>query len=94
LFSLVVIGTRGNSSLKKMTMGLVIAVTLLSPYVVAETPKPTCEEEPSRRDCVKVEDPNASPPKQTVNQNKPERLPVAKPAPAPYSGVKSGGAGH
>jgi len=49
---------------------------------VAHTP-PTCNEEPTRRDCVKVEDPDATPPKHTVNQNKkkPVQLPVVKPRP-------------
>ena len=50
---------------------------------VADITPPTCDEEPTRRNCVKVEDPNATPPRHTVNQNKkkPVQLPLVKPRP-------------
>lgn len=50
--------------------------------VVADITPPTCEERPTRRDCVKVEDPNATPPKHTIKQNKPQQ-PIVKPKPRP-----------
>jgi hypothetical protein len=60
---------------------MVLLLGLLSFEVVADPP--TCEERPTRRDCVKVEDPDATPPRHTVNNNKkkPVQLPVAKPRP-------------
>jgi hypothetical protein len=62
---------------------IVLLLGLLSFEVVADPP--TCEERPTRRDCVKVEDPDAVPPRHTVNQNKkkPVQLPVVKPRPKP-----------
>jgi len=62
-------------------------ITLLLAFVsfqaMADIKRPTCDEEPTRRDCVKVEDPDAVPPRHTVNQNKkkPVQAPVAKPRP-------------
>ena len=39
-------------------------------------------EEPERRDCVKVEDPDAEPPKPSVNRKPKPHHPIARPLPA------------
>jgi len=68
-----------------MKYGLLITMFLagISFQAMADIKKPTCDEEPTRRDCVKVEDPDAVTPRHTVDQNKkkPVQLPVAKPRP-------------
>ncbi len=68
-----------------MKYGLLITMFLVfvSFQAMADIKKPTCDEEPTRRDCVKVEDPDAVPPRHTVDQNKkkPVQLPVVKPRP-------------
>jgi len=62
---------------------IVIFLSLATSKAMADIERPTCDEESSRRDCIKVEDPNATPPRHTVNQNKkkPVQLPVVKPRP-------------
>ena len=60
---------------------LVISLGLTTFLSVANSSPPTCEEEPTRRDCIKVEDPNATPPKQTVNKKDKQLKPKPKPRP-------------
>jgi len=44
--------------------------------------KPTCDEKPTLRDCVKVEDPNASAPAPSIYRQKKPQHPIAGPMPA------------
>ena len=62
---------------------VVILLGLATLEAKADITPPTCDEEPTRRDCVKVEDPDATPPRHTVDQNKikPVQLPGVKPRP-------------
>ena len=60
---------------------LVISLGLTAFLSVANSAPPTCEEEPTRRDCIKVEDPNATPPKHTVNKKDKQLKPKPKPRP-------------
>ena len=46
------------------------------------TSRPTCVEKPEQRDCVKVEDPDATSPKPSVYRQKKPTHPIAKPRPA------------
>lgn len=56
----------------------------LSSVAFASGSKPSCEEAPERRDCIKVEDPDARPPKQTVNRkHKPPGAAPVQPLPRP-----------
>ena len=48
----------------------------------ADESKPTCTEEPLRRDCVKVEDPDAAPPKPSVHRRPKPQHPIARPMPS------------
>jgi hypothetical protein len=69
-----------------MKYGLLITMFLagISFQAMADIKKPTCDEEPTRRDCVKVEDSDAE---STVinnnynNKKKPVQRPVTKPRP-------------
>lgn len=47
----------------------------------ADISPPSCKDEPERRDCVKVEDPDAKPPKHIIKKKKPQQVPVVKPRP-------------
>ena len=69
----------------------IVVLSLTAGIALAASPKPTCDEAPERRDCIKVEDPNAVPPKPTVNRNKPTH-PIARPLPA-TGGQGNAGAG-
>ena len=73
---------------------LCLAIAMLPATLLAKSPKPTCEEEPTRRDCIKVEDPHATPSKQTVNGKKPVQLPVVRPMPAAGQGAAGGAKGR
>jgi len=44
--------------------------------------RPTCDEKPELRDCVKVEDPNASAPAPSVYRQQKPTHPIARPLPA------------
>jgi len=44
--------------------------------------RPTCAEKPTLRDCVKVEDPNASAPAPSVYRQQKPAQPIARPLPA------------
>jgi hypothetical protein len=44
--------------------------------------RPTCDEKPTLRDCVKVEDPNASAPAPSVYRQTKPAQPIARPLPA------------
>jgi hypothetical protein len=44
--------------------------------------RPTCDEKPTLRDCVKVEDPDASAPAPSVYRQKKPAHPIARPKPA------------
>ena len=48
----------------------------------SKSSRPSCDEEPGLRDCVKVEDPDAKPPKPNVNRKKQPAGPAVKPLPA------------
>lgn len=65
-----------------MKYGLLITMFLagISFQAMADIKKPTCDEEPTRRDCVKVEDPDAVAPRHTVKQNPNQKKPVQLPA--------------
>lgn len=65
---------------------LCLTMVLSAVTALADSSKPTCDEKPGARDCVRLEDPNATPPRPTVDQKKPVQLPVVRPLP-------SGGAG-
>ena len=66
---------------------MTLLLTALSFQVMADIKRPTCDEEPTRRDCIKVEDPDAVPPRHTVNQNPNNKKPVQLPAkPRPKAG--------
>lgn len=69
--------------MKLVTM--ILLISLAPAIALADSSKPTCEEEPTRRDCINVEAPSATPPKQTVKQGEPSN-PVAKPFPATGQG--------
>jgi hypothetical protein len=71
-----------------MKHGILMTLLLatMSFQVMADIKRPTCEEEPTRRDCIKVEDPDAVPPRHTVKQNPNNKKPVQLPAkPRPKS---------
>ena len=65
--------------------GIVAALTLamIAAGVAADSHRPTCDEEPGLRDCVKVEDPDAKPPAPSVYRQKKPEHPIAGPQPAP-----------
>ena len=69
--------------MKLVTM--ILLISLAPAIALADSSKPTCEEEPTRRECMNVEDPSATPPKQTVKQDEPSRL-LARPLPATGQG--------
>ena len=71
---------------------LCLVVVVFSANVFADSNKPTCKEEPTRRDCVRLEDPNTTPPKQTVDKKEPSR-PVARPVPSSDHGAGGRGKG-
>lgn len=50
--------------------------------VGSDSSKPSCDERPELRDCVKVEDPNAQPPAASVHRKPKPVGPVARPLPA------------
>jgi len=69
-----------------MKHGFLITLLLafMSFQAMADIKRPTCDEEPTRRDCVKVEDTNADTTVINNNSNKkkkPVQRPVAKPRP-------------
>lgn len=66
----------------KGRIGAVLTVVFFVASVTADSKRPTCEEEPGLRDCVKVEDPDAQPPAPSVYRQKKPTHPIAKPAPA------------
>lgn len=69
--------------IKPLRLALVcLAAAGISQGVYADESKPTCDEAPERRDCVKVEDPDAEPPKPSVNRTTKPHHPVARPHPA------------
>jgi len=57
-----------------------LALTVSADLAAAEKSRPTCEEEPGLRDCVKVEDPDASAPAPSVYRQKKPVHPIARPA--------------
>ena len=58
-----------------------LSMLAVSATGVADNHRPTCKERPELRDCVKVEDPDAEPPKPSVYRTpKPPGAPVARPA--------------
>jgi hypothetical protein len=72
--------------MNKFSIGLLAAVLMAvfaGAGVAADSKRPTCDERPDLRNCVKVEDPHAQPPAPSVYRQKKPALPVAKPAPAP-----------
>ena len=71
---------------------LYLALVLLPATVLADSDKPTCNEEPTRQDCISVENSNTTQQKQTVNEKKPSHL-IAKPVPASGQGTGSRGKG-
>jgi len=64
------------------TAFLVLTISILFSVDAASNAKPTCEETPERRDCVKVEDPDAKPPKPSVYRNPKPPGPSVQPLPA------------
>ena len=61
-------------------LGLVIAVA--STAALSDSHRPTCDEKPEVRDCVKVEDPDAQAPAASVHRKPKPPGPTAKPLPA------------
>lgn len=57
-----------------------LALTASVALAAADKSRPTCEEEPGLRDCVKVEDPDASAPAPSVYRQKKPVHPIARPA--------------
>jgi hypothetical protein len=53
-----------------------------APLASSDKSKPTCDEKPTLRDCVKVEDPNASAPAPSVYRQQKPAQPIARPLPA------------
>ena len=51
--------------------------------VAADSKRPTCDQRPDLRDCVKVEDPEAQPPAPSLYRQKKPQHPIARPQPAP-----------
>jgi hypothetical protein len=72
--------------MSKRSIGLV-AVMLTAVFatagVAADAKRPTCDQRPDLRDCVKVEDPDAQPPAPSVYRQKKPAHPIARPQPAP-----------
>ena len=72
--------------MNKFSIGLLAAVLMAvfaAAGIAADSKRPTCDERPDLRDCVKVEDPDAQPPAPSVYRQKKPAPPVAKPTPAP-----------
>jgi len=67
----------------KYSVLIIVSLGLTSFLSVANSSPPTCEEEPTERHCIKVEDPNATPPKQIVEQERKQVKPNQKPKPKP-----------
>lgn len=72
--------------MNKRSIGLV-AILLTAVFatagVSADSKRPTCDQRPDLRDCVKVEDPDAQPPAPSVYRQKKPQHPIARPQPAP-----------
>ena len=60
-----------------------LALAFIAAGVSADSHRPTCEEEPGLRDCVKVEDPDAQAPVPSVYRQKKPEHPIARPQPVP-----------
>ena len=61
---------------------LCLGLGMISITVQSDSSKPTCDERPELRDCVKVEDPDAQPPAASVHRKPKPVGPVARPLPA------------
>ena len=64
----------------KATGASLLFSSLLSGSAMASGEKPGCAEKPERRDCVKVEQENAEPPKATLKPRRLPAVPVQRPA--------------
>lgn len=67
-------------ALCKGLLGLVISVA--STAALSDSHRPTCDEKPEVRDCVKVEDPDAQAPAASVHRKPKPPGPTARPLPA------------
>ena len=68
---------------KKLSIFLFcLATGTVSTTALSDSSKPTCDERPELRDCVKVEDPDAQPPAASVYRKPKPVGPTAKPLPA------------
>ena len=63
---------------------LCLAMGTLSTAALSDSSKPTCDDKPELRDCVKVEDPDATAPAPSVYRK--PKPPGAAPRPLPASG--------
>jgi len=73
---------------------LFFVISLAATTVLADSHRPTCDEKPSLRDCVRVENPNAPPPKQIVREKGQPNHPTVTPLPAPGPGTGGGTTGN
>ena len=64
-------------------LAAVLTAVFAAAGIAADSKRPTCDERPDLRDCVKVEDPDAQPPAPSVYRQKKPQHPIARPQPAP-----------